>query len=225
MQGVFTNLIGQKFNLLTVVDGPLKSEKEGGSFWLCRCDCGNYAKKLLPTKSLTKSKTKSCGCLVKKNVQKANKTHGMTKTTTYTSWKSMWQRCTNKNHKSYNYYKNIEISEDWKNFERFLQDMGERPPKTSLDRINPEIGYSKQNCRWATQKEQSLNKHKTLKVLIGEEVMTVKSACEKFGSSYNRARRRIAYGWCAYDAVMTKKTNKWERQQMNENGVFIREQA
>mgnify|MGYP001409720251 CR=1 FL=1 len=81
---------------------------------------------------------------------------------TYLSWMSMKQRCLNPNHTAYARYggKGITLCDDWSNFINFLSDMGERQPGTSLDRIDGLRGYSKENCRWATQKEQSDNRYK-----------------------------------------------------------------
>lgn len=61
------------------------------------------------------------------------------------------------------YAASVEICERWNRFENFLADMGERPEGKTLDRINPFGGYTPENCRWATPKEQAANKRKTWK--------------------------------------------------------------
>jgi hypothetical protein len=105
--------------------------------------------------------TKSCGCLQKSRAIKANTTHGHSakKSNTYSSWKSMWNRVSNKNSPDYKYYggRGIAIHPEWAKFENFLRDLGERPLGKTLDRINNNEGYEMNNCRWATRKEQSLN--------------------------------------------------------------------
>jgi hypothetical protein len=89
----------------------------------------------------------------------ANKTHGMRKTPTYRSWKSMKDRCLNPNHKNYDIYKDKKICKRWLiSFDNFLKDMGERPRGTTLNRINNKLGYCKKNCNWATYSEQSSNR-------------------------------------------------------------------
>lgn len=87
-----------------------------------------------------------------------NKKHGMSKTPTYGSWKSMKERCDKINHKSHKYYKNISYCAAWAEFSEFFKDMGQRPNNTTLDRVNNEDGYYKENCRWASHSQQSINK-------------------------------------------------------------------
>jgi hypothetical protein len=58
-------------------------------------------------------------------------------------------------------YEDVTVCERWRSFENFLADMGERPPGRSIDRWpNPAGNYEPGNCRWATHREQSLNKRK-----------------------------------------------------------------
>lgn len=84
--------------------------------------------------------------------------HGGRKpSSTYNSWRSMIQRCTNPNHIHYDRYKGL-LCEKWFEFDNFLEDMGERLDGTSLDRIDNTKGYYKENCRWATPKQQIRNR-------------------------------------------------------------------
>ena len=80
---------------------------------------------------------------------------------TYISWKCMIERCHDENAPNYRYYGalGIEVCEKWReNFINFLKDMGERPDDTTLDRLDFEKGYFKENCRWASSVEQAANK-------------------------------------------------------------------
>ena len=108
-------------------------------------------------------------CYIKYDLERKSKaatTHGKTNTGTYTTWKCMIERCYNPNKDNYKWYggRGVEVCENWHTFENFYQDMGDRPQGLTLDRINPEGNYEKENCRWATSSEQGKNKRKKLAV-------------------------------------------------------------
>jgi hypothetical protein len=211
MQGVFQNLIGARSGRVTVVDGPFKHKKRRGCLWLCRCDCGKTLDHYVGSNQITKQITNSCGCLMIEEVKKSNTTHGLTKTSTYKSWNSMWQRCTNPNHKSYSYYKDKVPVDRWKSFGLFLLDMKERPIGMSLDRIDNSKPYSPENCRWASVRDQQLNRDVTIVVCINGIEMSMKEACMTLGTNYNRAKSRVRYGWSPMDAITKPKSNLWSR--------------
>lgn len=77
----------------------------------------------------------------------------------YSTWKNMRQRCNNPNRPDFKNYggRGIKVCEEWNSFLQFCEDMGVKPEGTSLDRINNDNGYSKDNCRWATRTEQNRN--------------------------------------------------------------------
>lgn len=85
--------------------------------------------------------------------------HGMSQTAIYDLWVSMKARCNNPKNNGYRWYgaRGIKLCRRWHSFMNFYLDMGERPDGKSLDRIDNEKGYSKENCRWATIEEQKSN--------------------------------------------------------------------
>lgn len=74
----------------------------------------------------------------------------------------MKQRCSNPSRYDYKYYGKLGVTyaKEWKSFEQFLNDMGQRPLGTSLDRINPFGNYEPGNCRWANKQVQSQNQRR-----------------------------------------------------------------
>lgn len=102
---------------------------------------------------------------------------GKKQSPTYNSWRSMIQRCTNTNHTHYSTYSNLGMDNSWKSFDNFLTDMGVRPDGTSLDRVNNELGYFKDNCRWASSSEQQRNKsNNVLSSELAERIHSLKAS-------------------------------------------------
>ena len=80
---------------------------------------------------------------------------------TYSSWRCMKKRCYYIADNQYEHYgaKGITVSDRWiNNYDNFLEDMGERPPDMTLDRIDNSKGYFPENCRWADNSTQSRNR-------------------------------------------------------------------
>lgn len=158
-------LEGSVVGFLSVIGEANKRDARRNRLWNCMCECGNLV--LVSSCALINGEKKSCGCKTK---AETCGTHGMSGTPTHNSWVSMRGRCLNPTHKSNTYYKNVTIDPDWVgSFEMFYKDMGERPKDMTLDRINNDLGYHRDNCRWATLSEQQhnkspnyINKHKGL---------------------------------------------------------------
>lgn len=142
------------YGRLTVLGFSGKVDNNNITLWICECECGNV--KIIRRNNLrTKNNsTISCGCALKIHGHNANNS------ATYRTWMNMKQRCLYKKDKCYYLYgdRGITIYSKWLNFVGFLEDMGERPEGTTIDRINPNGNYIKENCRWATNSEQQLNK-------------------------------------------------------------------
>ena len=129
-------------------------------------------------------------------------------------WKNMIQRCTNPSNPSYAYYggRGIEVSKEWETYQNFAKEMGPtHKDHLSLDRIDNSKGYSKENCRWATQAEQARNKRDNLIIEYAGERMCLVDWASRLGLAYDFLYARIAtYGWSVEEAFTLPALNKSE---------------
>lgn len=118
-------------------------------------------------------------------------------TTEYTSWAGMKQRCTNKKHKEYKNYggRGISFCQRWKVYENFIFDMGKKPSKKhSLDRINNNGNYMPSNCRWATKRQQTHNRRRTVWVEYKGVKMPLHCWKKKLHMSSRKIKRWVVNG-------------------------------
>lgn len=111
------------------------------------------------------------------------------KSGTYASWLAMRRRCADNLNNRYENYggRGITVCESWNNsFENFLADMGERPKGCSLDRVNIQQGYFKENCKWSTNIEQANNKSNVLLITDGVDEWSLMRWCEILNLNYKR---------------------------------------
>lgn len=139
--------------------------RDNGYRKLCeyQCICGKT--KVILEYSVNSFKTKSCGCKIKELIAKANTRHGHSprsgNSKTLNSYNAMLARCYDPDHLWYKNYggRGIKVCGRWlDSFNNFLEDMGERPTGLSLDKIDNNLDYSKENCKWSSRKEQANNR-------------------------------------------------------------------
>jgi hypothetical protein len=135
--------------------------------WTCQCDCGTIWD--VAHSQITSASPASCNkCADRRPKQKLQRSndHVKKKHPSYNSWYSMIRRCTSPIHMHYKYYggRGIKVCDEWLDFDQFVKDMGIRPIDTTIDRINNDGHYNKENCRWATAKQQASNKRTSTKV-------------------------------------------------------------
>lgn len=188
-------MIGRKFGLLTVVEEVKERNKHGQIMYNVVCDCGN--KKNVLGMSLRNSRSRACN----KCQSKLKGSHGMWKTDEFKIWNSMKFRCDKKRLNIYPYKqysgRGITVCSEWINsFEQFYNDMGKRPSKKhSIDRIDVNKGYYKENCRWATSKIQSRNKTNNRIFIINGVSKCASEICEELNMASSTFYNRLTRGW------------------------------
>jgi hypothetical protein len=202
----FIDLTGQKFHRLTVVERVKNTG--GATMWLCNCDCGKKTE--VNSSYLRAGKIKSCGCYRKEACKTASYKHGHAKqglSGTYRSWANMIQRCTNPAKNQYHNYggAGITVCDRWRDFQNFLEDMGERPEGCSIDRIDNTGNYEPGNCRWSTDKEQQRNRNNTVYIKYRGKMVKLADLAEQGGVSASCMWNRIfKLKWTVDEAIKTE---------------------
>lgn len=120
----------------------------------------------------------------------ANFKHGMYGTPTYKSWAEMKSRCDHPERSRGN-YENVSYCDRWGDFKNFLEDMGERPKGTTLDRINPRGNYEPTNCRWADIYVQENNRTSNVYYDVCGEKLTLTQIARKYQVSRSNLANKI----------------------------------
>jgi hypothetical protein len=179
------------------------------AIWEFACSCGS--KIISDISTIKRGLRKSCGCQrvqTKETLTKKFDLKNPKIKKTYNCWLRIQARCYNKNNDSYADYggRGISVSEFWKtDFSVFLQDMGLCPNNHSIERINVNGNYEKNNCKWATTSEQIRNRRKTLFVIYNNEKMTLIDCVEHHSPfSYGLVWSRLKRKWPLEQALKMK---------------------
>lgn len=143
------------------------------------------------------------------------KTHGMSRSREYACWKALKNRCTNPKNNQWKDYggRGITVSERWMDFINFFEDLGKIPEGMEIDRIDNNKGYSKENCRYVSKKENSRNRRTTKIHKIDQEKFVQQKLIELIGWTKNQFRwfrDRYGINWILEnfrDGTLPKKTN------------------
>lgn len=193
--GNFKDYTGKIFNNFTVIS------YKGNSYWKVQCICGNI-KQIRASKLNTQI---SCGCL--KDSPKGNLIHGKYTSSEYSSWLCMKSRCLNTNDTNYSNYggRGITICNEWINsFEQFYKDLGKKPNnKYTLERIDTNGNYVKNNCKWSTRQNQSNNRRNTKFITYKNKTKPLTIWCAELNIKPSTIRGRLRKGLSIEDAFET----------------------
>jgi hypothetical protein len=203
---------GKVFGRLTAVSSAGSTSARVAK-WVCHCSCGSVLE--VRSSDLVSGNTKSCGCLHRDRTRSKNTRHGETSgrnvSPEYLAWLSMRVRTTNTSAPGAKDYalRGITVCPSWENsFKQFLDDMGRKPSqKHSLDRVDNSLGYSKENCRWATASEQNRNKRNNVIVVYQDKCVKLVDLVDMLGLTKAQAkliRGRLRRGWSHEAAIIIK---------------------
>jgi hypothetical protein len=194
---------GDKFGRLT-----LEKPSERAYHWWCKCECG--APKEARKDHLQTGATKSCGCLLSDFIKETKLRHGGTSDgsspglkRTFGIWVQMRGRCSNPGNHAYADYggRGIRVCPEWDDFSVFVRDMGEAPDGLTIDRLDNDKGYSPDNCRWVTKKQQANNRRSNRLITLNGVTKTISQWAEATGLKAGTIQYRISHGWTAQDAL------------------------
>lgn len=209
LAGKKENLIGRKFNHLTVIgeaeNRPYKNGHAGSVMWKCRCDCGNIV--TVCPQSLKSGNTKACGCMSRLPLEKRT-THNLSRTRNYRIWQAMKARCNNPNNTYYQNYggRGISLCDEWKNdylaFHIWSMSHGYNDELT-IDRIDNDKGYSPDNCQWVTRTVQMSNTRMNHYIEFNGITLTTSQWAEKVGLPRSAMFGRLKRGWSVQKILTT----------------------
>jgi|SRR6185369_5252426 len=183
-----------KYNHLTFLRMAGTKTADGHKLAVWLCDCGNTS--ITALSRVKNGYTKSCGCEIAA-ASRANAKHGMHGTIEYSSWLAMRRRCMNSSDKDFKNYgaRGISVCLAWmESFEQFFKDMGKRPAKHTIERIDVNGNYEPSNCRWATPKEQGRNKRNNVPIMFRGKRMFIADVAKELGISYGATWQRAKRG-------------------------------
>ena len=198
------DLTGLVFGRLTALEPIEQRSKHGYVQWLCRCECGNNSV-IVPSGQLLSGNTRSCGCLGREAIIKRNKSTAKypesdRKSRLYSIWGGMIARTTYESQEAYKNYggRGISLCDEWRTDFTTFRDWSLKNgygDELSIDRIDNNRGYTPDNCKWSTRKEQNNNQRSNILLTHAGETHTAAQWAEIMGISKDCIYKRIQRGY------------------------------
>lgn len=204
------DLSGKKFGRLSVIEFAGR-DKHRHLLWRCVCECGN--ERLVAKNNLLSGRTVSCGCYASERASNQLRKHGMFSSRFYSVWHDMMRRCYNKNDVHYNRYggRGISVCEEWHDVRNFVAWCEQKNPDSgmTIDRIDNDSGYSPDNCRFVSLKDNQNNRSSNRNLEFHGETKTVTQWAEKTGIPASVIYSRLdKLGWSVEKALTTPSRRK-----------------
>ena len=199
----FIDETGHVYGQLTVIKRlPNKGQK---SMWLCRCTCGNDV--VARGQDLRDGNTSRCKACTYAAVGDAQRGLCGEHPREYSTWQHMRKRCYATYDPGYKSHggRGIKVCDRWlgeQGFANFYHDMGDNPPGMSLDRIDNDGDYSPENCRWANDHVQAVNRRSTVFIEVDGVCAHAREWEQQAGLNRGTVRDRLRRGWSPVDAVL-----------------------
>lgn len=136
---------------------------------------------------------------------------GLSKEPFFRVFNNIRSRVTDPSVACYKNYGGRGLTFDWSNYLDFKRDMYDSwlehkkkyPKDTSIERIDNSKGYSKENCRWTTAKEQAKNRRTNRYLTYEGRTMIIADWARELGVSRQTVRHRIVSGWDVKSIIET----------------------
>lgn len=189
-------LNGQTFHRLKVIE-RCGIAKNGKIKWLCKCECGSTTVAI--GTDLKNGNTKSCGCYKNQLIRDRSLIHGQSRKRIHNIWWAVYSRCCDVNSSGYHIYGAVgkTLCEPWKEFINFYEWSINNgySEKLTIDRKDNSKGYSPDNCRWISMKDQQRNRTNNRYLTINGSTKLLCEWAEETGISYATILSRIKRGW------------------------------
>lgn len=231
-----------RLKVIDFSDNRVTGSGKHENFWRCKCQCGNEV--ILSTSTLRSAikanRMISCGCYVSERAGNLHKTHGLRYTRLNAIHRTICNRCYNPNDKRYHDWggRGIRVCDEWYTpgvegnpgflaFYKWAMENGYEDPAPdapretwpTLDRIENNKGYSPDNCRWTTYKNQAMNRRSTKRIFDGQQWFVHSEFEDHYGWPRATVHAKLHAGWSPSAVVYAAKHPELKLRKMRQYEV------